>query len=243
MPLQIDAMSVDQPSRRTAGRLRRRRSDEARIQPNPVTTISRASIETEGWRAPASEAPHHVLGYPTLSLRQDRLAAGDPVWANLERRRRAATDEDGNVTISDDFDLLDSYEADRIARTITPDPRWLPAVNRMTRLQTWHLALALERPCQKRKLGWDESQTINAHRHLCRIVGQLLLAYDQLGWTLPNDYPSSASWHAELTRHAHSLTTFGTLKGGHRHYRAPDQYEAACEALRWVADHLNDLSD
>jgi len=178
-----------------------------------------------------------------VRLRQDRLAAGDPVWANLERRRRAATDEDGNVTISDDFDLRDYYEADRIARSITPDPRWLPAVNRVVRLQTWHLALALERRCQKRKLGWDESQTINAHRHLCRIVGQLLLAYDQLGWTLPNDYPSSASWHAELTRHAHSLTSFGTLEGGHRHYRAPDQYEAACEALRWVADHLNDLSD
>lgn len=75
MPLQIDAMSVDQPSRRTAGRLRRRRSDEARIQPNTVTTISRASIETEAWRAPASEAPHHVLGYPTLSPGLYRLGA------------------------------------------------------------------------------------------------------------------------------------------------------------------------
>lgn len=68
--------------------------------------------------------------------RQNSRAASDPVWAALEVRRLAATDDEGTITITADYDLDDMLELDKIARRITPDPAWLP---RVRRIADWEL--------------------------------------------------------------------------------------------------------
>jgi hypothetical protein len=96
---------------------------------------------------------------------------------------------------------------------------------------------------QKSRFGWHEHETHWADRHLFRVVGELLLAYDQLGWSWnPADFPTAEAWHEALTLNGNTLVTFGTPISGHRYPASPDLQEAR-GALHWAADHLHNLSD
>ncbi len=134
------------------------------------------------------------------------------------------------------------FELDKIARRITPDPAWLPRVRRISDWKLWRVALWVERRVQKSRLGWHEHETLWANRHLCRAVGELLLAYDQLGWTGNGEFASQEAWHEALTLNGNILATFGTPISGHRYPASPDLEEARA-ALHWAADHLHKLSD
>jgi len=209
---------------------------------SPWEGVRRAAARFDG--TPFSPAGTAEFLLNRLRARQNARAASDLRWAELEARRLRATGADGWVTITDDFGHPEMEELDTIARSITPDPLWAaPAGWVAEAAQTWRLTGRLERWHQKALFGWDQRDILEADAHLCRMVGRLLIAYDQLGWTRdPRAYPSEDAWHDELVGQAAALLAYAAAIADPDVWERPDSGHAR-RALHWVADHLHQLGD
>lgn len=202
--------------------------------------------------------------------RRARRAATDPTWSAIEDRRRVPGSKIKKL-VSEDLDLATMNKQRSIARDLTPDPWWLPAVTRLAAFRMTEIVEQAEFAIQRVRHGYDRRSTWDLGHHLATTFANQLdtLADNAHGWPESDEFPTFEDWTAALRATAANLRRYNgstELETATDTWIAlssdpgalPAEREAAMQkvadieaadlaaaqaALRWVADHLAQLWD
>lgn len=100
---------------------------------------------------------------------------------------------------------------------------------------------------QRARRGWADDDVWMLKFHLAASLGSSLLFLADNGFSYPGNekYPDGTSWRRDLRKHGRALKeyTYASEGADSENPDARPHLEAAQEALRWVADNLDDLWD
>jgi hypothetical protein len=219
----------------------------------------------------AALTPQQIAGatIDRLHQRRARLGATDPVWSEIERRRR----REGGDTImflAEDLTLADWETQRRIERQLLADPWWLTVARVVHQIGAFRPVRHLRHVAQRIGRGWDDTSTYDLGSWTTRTLADQLdhLAVTTHGWpdslfvtfeeweevlhhqaSQLRRYAGSSEQTAALDRWYDLATSTETDPSVLEEARAElDAIEAADLlagklALRWVAEHLDHLWD
>jgi hypothetical protein len=144
-----------------------------------------------------------------LHDKRRRVAATNPVWADIEQRRHR--NGPGITLLSDDLTWADQAIQRRIETELTPTPWWYPHAARLRDWRLTRLAFHATSTLQRAQRGWSEIDAWNASHHLATIAGDMLaqLAEHAHSWPDNDTYPTFESWQEALREHAANLRLYG----------------------------------
>jgi len=201
---------------------------------------------------------------------RDSRAGRNPTWASIESRRTIQGSE-SKIFISDDLTLADIETQRQIAKTLTPDPWWLPVAMALHRFSIQRPIYQSLHASQRLFRGWDDRATYDLGIFLCSQIADQLdhLAETSHGWPSGEEYPTYDEWTKTLREKASNLRRFkGTIQSeeafSHWYKLVTDpetvtedviiaekesdrleaeNKEAAKKAMHWVAENLEILWD
>lgn len=219
-----------------------RQLDRSVVHPAQLFDAAAARLQERRRRAAATD--ERWVGIE--ACRSDRFAAVDPgMWAGWET------------------------QAD-IERALVPDPCWVRAGRWVRRTELVPVVAAVERFWQRGHRGWSRSDVWSMKYHVLAVVADMLtaLADDLTSWPGNDEFPEPELWEAALRDNAarlerrldrdgavaalldewYELEVSGDAVSADAVRRRIDVLEAeradeARTAMRWVADHLEDLWD